>query len=92
VWRDPWFCEISICVQNGTARFNAMKSPRLAGRVMQLGTRFLVHWDSDSMDTEAWLQPPPSAGGALTLAKVDPDADFSSDFEDLSFTRERDCD
>jgi len=26
------------------------------------------------------------------MAKVDPDADFSSDFEDLAFTRERDCD
>jgi len=28
----------------------------------------------------------------MRMAKVDPDADFSFDFEDLSFRRERDCD
>ncbi len=27
----------------------------------------------------------------LRLTKVDPDADFSSDFEDLAFTRVRAC-
>ena len=92
VWRDPWFGEISICAQNGKVRLNASKSPRMAGSIMQLDQRFLIHWDSDSMDTEAWLQLPTAPAGTLTLAKLDPDADFSSDFEDLSFTRERDCD
>jgi hypothetical protein len=94
-WRDPWFGEISICPRSDTVRFESMKSPLLSGTVMRVGERYLVDWDEDRMDTEAWLQaapgnPPGSA--VLTMAKVEPDADFSSDFEDLAFIRERDCD
>jgi hypothetical protein len=33
----------------------------------------------------------PNAAPTLSLSKIDPDADFSYDFEDLSFTRVRDC-
>jgi hypothetical protein len=94
-WRDPWFGAISICAQDGKVRFEAPKSPLLSGTVMRLGERYLVDWDEDRMDTEAWLQvtpDDPSTSAVLAMAKVDPDADFSSDFEDLSFTRERDCD
>ena len=78
-----------------SVRFEAVKSPLLSGTVMRVGERYLVDWDEDRMDTEAWLQVTPgkpSASPALAMAKVDPDADFSSDFEDLAFTRERDCD
>jgi len=94
-WRDPWFGPISICPQGEKVRFAAMKSPLLSGTVMRVGERYLVHWDEDRMDTEAWLHVAPGnppASAVLAMAKVDPDADFSSDFEDLAFTRERDCD
>jgi len=94
-WRDPWFGEISICPQAGKMRFAATKSPLLSGTVMRVGERYLVDWDEDRMDTEAWLQVTPDnppASAMLAMAKVDPDADFSSDFEDLAFRRERDCD
>jgi len=94
-WRDPWFGAVSICPRNGKVRFEASKSPLLSGTLMRVGERYLVDWDDDRMDTEAWLQVSPdnpSAPAVLSMAKVDPDADFSSDFEDLSFKRERDCD
>ncbi len=94
-WRDPWFGAISICPQSGKVHFEAVKSRLLSGTVMRVGERYLVHWDDDRMDTEAWLHAAPgisSASATLAMAKVDPDADFSSDFEDLVFTRERDCD
>ncbi len=94
-WRDPWFGAIALCPQGGKVRFAANKSPLLSGTVMRVGERYLVDWDDDRMDTEAWLQVAPGnppAPAVLTMAKVDPDADFSSDFEDLAFTRERDCD
>ena len=53
----------------------------------------MVDWDGDNVDTDAFLDFA-SARAAVTLAmaKVDPDADFSSDFEDLAFTRVRGCD
>lgn len=89
VWRDPWFGEVRLCAEGGTVRFASVKSPLLAGKVMRVGDRYLVQWDRD--DVEAWLRFPAQAGGVLHMAKVDPDADFSSDFEDLAFSREHAC-
>jgi CubicO group peptidase (beta-lactamase class C family) len=90
VWRDPWFGEVRICARGGTVFFASQKSPRLAGQVMRVGERYLVHWASGN--SEAWLQFPQRTGDVLHMAKVDPDADFSDDFEDLAFEREHACD
>ncbi|MEP6511850.1 MAG: membrane dipeptidase [Dokdonella sp.] len=95
VWRDPWFGEVSLCERAGVLRFIAQKSPLLSGTVMRVGTRNLVAWDADSVDAEPWLTfaaPNGKQPAMLTLAKVDPDADFSFDFEDLAFTRVGRCD
>ncbi len=94
IWRDPWFGEIALCGRGRSVRFNAAKSPLLAGTVMRVGKRYLVAWDNVNVDAEAWLRlmtGKPSTGPTLTMAKVDPQADFSFDFEDLSFTRVRAC-
>ncbi|MEO7068496.1 MAG: serine hydrolase [Rhodanobacter sp.] len=85
VWRDPWFGEVSMCVRDHAVRFTSAKSPRLSGQVMRVGDRYLVHWDHD--DAEAWLRFPATTEGVLQMAKVDPDADFSYDYEDLAFVR-----
>jgi microsomal dipeptidase-like Zn-dependent dipeptidase/CubicO group peptidase (beta-lactamase class C family) len=95
IWRDPWFGEVALCERDGKLRFSAAKSPLLSGTVMRVGERYLVDWDDDSVDAEPWLDFAAAswnAPPALTLAKVDPDADFSFDYEDLAFTRVRDCD
>ncbi len=89
VWRDPWLGAVRICAQGKAVRFAALKSPLLAGQIMRVGNRYLVHWDRD--DIEAWLRFPEQSGGTLRMAKVDPDGDFSSDFEDLAFTRHGNC-
>jgi CubicO group peptidase (beta-lactamase class C family) len=94
VYRDPWFGEAGVCPKEGQVRFVAEKSPMLAGRVMRSGTRLLVDWDEDSVDAEAWLDFHGASGASpvrLSMAKVDPDADFSYDYEDLAFERVRDC-
>jgi CubicO group peptidase (beta-lactamase class C family) len=75
-------------------QFDAAKSPLMTGTVMQAGDRWLVDWEDDSVDVEPWLTFAPAQGGkpiTLTMAKVDPDGDFSSDYEDLSFTRTGKC-
>jgi CubicO group peptidase (beta-lactamase class C family)/microsomal dipeptidase-like Zn-dependent dipeptidase len=86
-YRDPWFGEVSICERDGHVRFAAAKSPLMTGDVMRVGDRWLVDWDENA-DEEPWLAFT-RAGGAVTLAmaKVDPEGDFSSDYEDLRFTR-----
>ena len=92
IWRDPWFGEVSLCAEGAAVRFRAAKSPRLTGTVMLAQGRYLVDWDDDSVDAEAWLDfADASAGGGLTMAKVDPRADFSFDYEDLAFARISDC-
>ena len=93
VWRDPWFGEASVCERDGAIEFRSKKSPMLRGRVMRVGQRWLVDWDKDSVDAEAWLDFKGEAGSErLSMSKVDPDADFSFDFEDLAFERQRPCD
>jgi len=94
VYRDPWFGEVSICADGKAVALVSAKSPLLAGRLMRVGDRLLVDWNEDSVDTEAWLDFSASKNNqpiALTLSKVDPDADFSYDYEDLAFTRVGNC-
>jgi CubicO group peptidase (beta-lactamase class C family)/D-alanyl-D-alanine dipeptidase len=89
VWRDPWFGEVSICPARAGVRFASAKSPTLEGPVMRVGDRYLVQWEHG--DAEAWLRFPAEGDTTMRMAKVDPDADFSYDYEDLAFTRVRDC-
>jgi hypothetical protein len=93
VYRDPWFGEISLCPQGSQVRFAAAKSPSLAGQVMRAGTRYLVHWDHDA-ELDAWLDFHAAERAqpmTLTMAKTDPQGDFSSDYEDLHFSRVGAC-
>ncbi len=89
VWRDPWFGQVSICADDHLVTLASAKSPTLSGQVMRVGHRYLVHWAHG--DAEAWLRFPSDAGDSLQMAKVDPDADFSYDYEDLAFKRSGDC-
>jgi CubicO group peptidase (beta-lactamase class C family) len=94
VYRDPWFGEVSLCRDGDAVRLRSEKSPLLDGFVQRVGSRFLVDWDDDSVDAEAWLDfsDRHEAGTPdLRMRKVDPEADFSYDYEDLAFTRVRDC-
>ena len=87
-YRDPWFGEISICERDRHVRFDSEKSPLMTGDVMRVGERLLVDWDDASGDVEPWLT---FKSNTLTLTKVDPEGDFSSDYEDLFFTRVGAC-
>ena len=93
IWRDPWFGEVAICPDGeGGVRFASAKSPRVRGRVMHSRQGWLVAWDGAAL-SEAWLRFAPETGRetGLTMAKIDPDGDFSDDFEDLDFQRSGDC-
>jgi CubicO group peptidase (beta-lactamase class C family) len=91
VYRDPWFGEVSICATPQGVTFSSAKSPRLTGPVMSAGGKLLVDWLDDSVDAEPYLTFEAGAPRALKMSKIDPEADFSYDFEDLSFTFLRNC-
>lgn len=94
VWRDPWFGEVAICPRARGVGFASVRSPLMTGTLMRVDERWLIDWDDEGVDAEAWLHPPAHATGkeaVLTLSVVDPEADFSYDYHDLAFTRLRDC-
>lgn len=94
VYRDPWFGEVSVCMRGGVATWAAARSPKMAGTVMRSRGRWLVQWNNPEVDEEPWLRFAPARAGApagMTMAKIDPDGDFSSDYEDLAFVRAGDC-
>jgi CubicO group peptidase (beta-lactamase class C family) len=92
VYRDPWFGEVSVCPRDNGVQFVAAKSPRMAGRLIQTADRVLVDWHDESVDVDAWLDFSTDQGTPVMLmTKVDPEADFSFDFEDLRFVRTAAC-
>ena len=94
VYRDLWFGDVTICARAGAVHFAAAKSPKLAGTVLRLHARYLVHWDNPSVDPDAWLDFHAASGEqpiTLRMAKLDPLGDFSSDYEDLHLARAGEC-
>lgn len=91
-WRDPWFGEVRICAVGEGVEWRSAKSPKMHGKVSDLGGRYLLHWDDIAVDIDAWLDFSGSGHArALRMAKIDPEGDFSSDYEDLAFTRVGGC-
>ena len=91
-WRDPWFGEVRLCAVGDGVEWRSLKSPKMHGRVSALDGRYLLHWDDPGVDLDAWVEF--SGEGAkrrMRMSKVDPDGDFSSDYEDLDFARTGDC-
>lgn len=92
-WRDPWFGAVAVCRRGNSVIFVSERSPKLQGDVVAVDDRLQVRWQQPDVDVDAWLIASPAQGNAtaLHMAKVDPDADFSYDFEDLAFVRDGDC-
>lgn len=90
-YRDPWLGAASLCPGKDGLRFSVDKSPRLQATVLQLQGRWLLRWDTLGDEAQAWLQPGEAPAPTLDLRAIDPDIDFSYDFQDLHFTRTGDC-
>lgn len=94
MYRDPWFGDVAVCLQAGRATWAAAKSPKMVGEVMRSRGRWLVQWRNPDVDEEPWLRFTAASAGTparMTMAKINPDGDFSSDYEDLAFERVGDC-
>src|SRR5690606_41098735 len=72
--------------------WRSAKSPKMHGMVSTLEGRHFLHWDDPGVDMDAWLDfSGEGEGRRLHMAKLDPEGDFSSDYEDLAFTRVGGC-
>lgn len=87
-WRDPWFGEVQLCPNADGVGFVSLKSPRMQGQLMQWQQRWLVQWRQLGEDAEAWLEfSTDDQGPLLRMSAIDPDIDFSYDYQDLQFRR-----
>ncbi len=92
VWRDPWFGEVRVCAPGGVVGFASLKSPTLQGPVMRSGKQWFVAFQGVGEDADAWLELSADvARPTLRLRAIDPDIDFSYDYQDLEFVRVGDC-
>ena len=92
VWRDPWFGDVSLCPRDGKLLLASAKSPQLSGQVMRSGQRLFVQWSGLGEDADAWLEfSPVGQPQRLHLRAIDPDIDFSYDYQDLEFQRQGAC-
>lgn len=92
VWADPWFGRITLCPAGKGMAFAAEKSPAMRGRVMSSDGRPWVQWQGLGEDAEAWLEFSGEGGQRiLRMRAIDPDIDFSYDYQDLEFHRVGDC-
>ena len=92
-YRDAWFGEVTIAVKNGHLWFDSKRSPRLTGEMLPYkGNSFVVKWRDRSMDADAYVIFSLDERGKATGIKmkpVSPLTDFSYDFQDLDFHREK---
>jgi|HubBroStandDraft_1064217.scaffolds.fasta_scaffold17375_2 CubicO group peptidase (beta-lactamase class C family) len=93
VYRDSWLGEITISVKNNRLWFDSKRSPRLTGEMLPFkGNSFIVKWNDRSMDADAYVIFSLDERGiatGITMKPVSPLTDFSYDFQDLDFHREK---
>ena len=87
-YRDPWFGDVSIGLEDGQLIFSAVKSPKFKGAMRHHdGNRFVVRWTDRSLEADAYVLFETDRNDRVTgisMLKLD-DGDF--DFEDLELTR-----
>ncbi len=90
-YRDNWFGQVDIVESQNGLRFQSLKSINLKGRLEPFeNNTFIVRWDNRGFGADAFARFIPDRNGQITGLKmrlVDPDADFSFDFQDLNFRR-----
>lgn len=93
LYEDPWFGRVEIADKEGALTFRSEKSPRLAGTVSfcRQPSIYAVRWTDRTLgDGDAYIMVETDFDGKVTgmrMARIDPEADFSFDFQDLDFAR-----
>ena len=87
-YRDPWFGDVTIRLEDGRLRFLAEKSPKLDGVLNHHdGSRFVVRWTDRTLEADAYIlfeRGQDDRVVSMSMTKLDP-GDF--DFEDLNLSR-----
>ena len=87
-YRDPWFGDVTISLEDGQLLFAADKSPKFKGPMQHDdGNRFVLRWTDRTLEADAYVTFETDKDGrvmGISMMKLD-DGDF--DFEDLELNR-----
>lgn len=87
-YRDPWFGDITISLEEGQLVFAAVKSPRLLGHMHHIdGDRFEVRWVDRSLEADAFVLFERDRTDGITGISMTRKDNGDYDFEDLDLTR-----
>jgi hypothetical protein len=90
---DNWLGNVFITVKNGKLWFDSKRSPKLTGELMfYKGNTFIVRWNDRSMDADAFVMFGLDENGkasGIKMKPISPLTDFSYDFQDLEFVRDK---
>lgn len=91
LYLDPWFGKVDIATGENGLRFRSHKSKNMVGSLEPFDQNtFIVRWDNRGFGADAYARFETDFKGVIsgiTMRLVDPNADFSFDFQDLNFTR-----
>ncbi len=87
-YRDPWFGDVLIKLEDDQLVFSSEKSPKLLGPLTHFeGKQFMIRWIDRSLEADAFIHFEVAMDGTVTgmsMSKLTP-GDY--DYEDLDFTR-----
>jgi CubicO group peptidase (beta-lactamase class C family) len=87
-YRDPWFGDVLISLEDGQLVFSSDKSPKLKGPlVYDEGDRFTIRWIDRTLEADAYILFEPGEKGGVTKMSMSKLFDGDYDFEDLDFTK-----
>jgi CubicO group peptidase (beta-lactamase class C family) len=90
-YRDNWFGQVVLKLENGKLIFTSVRSPRLSGEMFfYKGNTFVVRWFERTFDADAFVNFSLDFEGrpiTFKMKAISPLTDFSYDFHDLDFTR-----
>ncbi|TAL73319.1 MAG: serine hydrolase [Rhodanobacter sp.] len=86
-YRDPWYGDLDVALQNGKLRLRFAHTKQLVGSMTpwQHDT-FIVRWDDRSLNADAFVNFALDADGhvrEMRIKPISPLTDFSFDFQDL---------
>jgi hypothetical protein len=88
LYRDPWFGDIRISIEDDQLVFAAVKSPKFKGPMRhKQGNRFIVNWTDRTLEADAWVTFETGRDGqvsGISMTKLD-NGDY--DFEDLELIK-----
>lgn len=92
-YKDAWFGAVEISEKDGKLWFESKRSFNLKGFMEYFkGNTYIVRWADRSLDADAYLVFSLDKDGnaeSIKMSAISPLTDFSFDFQDLEFEREK---